>query len=202
MTVATHRSIHLSVALQNLIDGRLDTIDRMLLGRVARSERMAIVRDVESQVHELLAERETDELTREDVLAVLARLDPPEAYLPEDFAGDQPPTVRQPVTQPAPLARHGNHRVARTSSILGFSALGSVVVLLVSYAVAAALNSYIPLALGGAVSAISLLTCSPLGIALGIYSRRSGVWAFVGIVTSVLALLLSVLVAAGVFLLA
>ena len=84
MTVATDQRIYLSESLQSLIDSRLETIERMLLGRVARAERMAIVREVESQIHELLGERETDELSREDVLAVLARLDPPEAYLPEE----------------------------------------------------------------------------------------------------------------------
>ena len=62
-------------SLQTLIDSRLDTIDRMLLGRLPRSERLEIVREVEGQIHELLGERGSDELTREDVLAVLARLD-------------------------------------------------------------------------------------------------------------------------------
>jgi hypothetical protein len=56
----------------------------MLLGRLPRSERVEIVREVESQIFELLGERNSDELTREDVLAVLARLDPPEAYLPDE----------------------------------------------------------------------------------------------------------------------
>ena len=89
MTVATDQRIYLSESLQSLIDSRLDTIERMLLGRVARAERMAIVREVESQIHELLGERETDEPSREDVLAVLARLDPPEAYLPEEGGADR-----------------------------------------------------------------------------------------------------------------
>jgi hypothetical protein len=43
MTVATAR---ISESLQTLIDSRLDTIDRMLMGRVGRAERMAIVREV------------------------------------------------------------------------------------------------------------------------------------------------------------
>ena len=45
MTVTA--SIHVSESLQTLIDCRLDTIDRMLLGRLPRSERMEIVREVE-----------------------------------------------------------------------------------------------------------------------------------------------------------
>jgi hypothetical protein len=82
MTVTA--SIHVSESLQTLIDCRLDTIDRILLGRLPRSERVEIAREVESQIFELLGERNSDELTREDVLAVLARLDPPEAYLPDE----------------------------------------------------------------------------------------------------------------------
>jgi hypothetical protein len=48
------------------------------------SERRSIVGEVETQIFELLARR-GPALTREDVLAVLASLDPPEAYLPEEF---------------------------------------------------------------------------------------------------------------------
>ena len=36
------------------------------------------------QIHEQLQERDDEELTRDDVLAVLARLDPPEAYIPDE----------------------------------------------------------------------------------------------------------------------
>ena len=87
MSVAT---TDLSRSTQHLIDSRLDTIDRMLLGRVSRQERLEIVREVEAQIFEQLHERGAEEPTREDVLAVLARLDPPEAYLPEE-AGDYGP---------------------------------------------------------------------------------------------------------------
>ncbi len=75
----------LSETLQSLVDARLDTIDRMLLGRVNRHDRLAIVREVESQIFDLLQGRDPGPLDRDDVLAVLARLDPPEAYLPEDI---------------------------------------------------------------------------------------------------------------------
>ena len=83
--MTTITSVQVPELLQALIDSRLDTIDRMLLGRLPRSERLEIVREVESQIFELLQERCSDEPTREDVLAVLARLDPPEAYLPEEL---------------------------------------------------------------------------------------------------------------------
>ena len=47
MMVATAR---ISDSVQTLIDSRLDTIDRMLLGRLSRQDRLAIVREVESQI--------------------------------------------------------------------------------------------------------------------------------------------------------
>ena len=202
MTVATHQRMHLSESLQRLIDSRLDTIDRMLLGRVARGERMAIVRDVESQVHELLGEHETDDLTRDDVLAVLARLDPPEAFLPEDFEGDQRAPVKTPASNPARSLHLGHQRVAHASGMLGLGALCSIVVLLLTGVVAEAFGLAILFYSIGTVSGVSVFICSPLGLALGIYSRKSGVWAFVGIVTSILALLLAVVVVTGIFLFA
>src|ERR1700733_7056428 len=91
MTITTTQ---LSESLQNLIDARLDTIDRMLLGRVPRADRTAIVREVEGQIYDLLQERDLESLDRDDVLAVLARLDPPEAYLPEESTCEPNPTVR------------------------------------------------------------------------------------------------------------
>lgn len=69
--------------LQPLIDIRLDTIDRILLGRIPRADRIAIVEEVSNQIEEMLARKEKDQPEREDILEVLGRLDPPEAYLPE-----------------------------------------------------------------------------------------------------------------------
>src|ERR1700730_5334455 len=97
MTVATDQRIYLSASLQRLIVSWLDTIERMLLGRAARAERMAIVREVESQIHELLGERDTPEPSREDVLAVLARLAPPEASLPEEGPTGSPSPRSGPI---------------------------------------------------------------------------------------------------------
>ena len=127
--MTTITSVRIPELLQTLIDSRLDTIDRMLLGRLPRSERLEIVREVESQIFELLQERGSDEPTREDVLAVLARLDPPEAYLPEEL-GSEPATrprpmvghVRpaQPQVQPAGRARR---QTALASGILGIATI-------------------------------------------------------------------------------
>ena len=44
--MATITSVRVPDTLQTLIDSRLDTIDRMLVGRLPRSERLEIVREV------------------------------------------------------------------------------------------------------------------------------------------------------------
>lgn len=73
--------------LQSLIDIRLDTIDRILLGRIPRPDRITIVEEVSNQIEEMLARKEKDQPEKEDILEVLGRLDPPEAYLPETQGG-------------------------------------------------------------------------------------------------------------------
>jgi hypothetical protein len=45
-----------------------------------------VVEEVENQILEMLSRLEVTEYSRADVLAVLAKLDPPEAYVPEDAA--------------------------------------------------------------------------------------------------------------------
>jgi hypothetical protein len=190
MTVATHRMAQLSTALQSLIESRLDTIDRMLLARVGRGERLAIVREVESQIDELLGERETDELSREDVLAVLGQLDPPEAYLADEVEGERRVEMRTAAPQAERVERQGGRRgAARASGLLGLGALFGLVLLVLSYFVAVAFNSETPLLVGVGFSIPCTFVCSVLSIALGIYARKSGVWALVGIITGSLALL-------------
>ena len=84
---------------QILIDSRLDTIERMLLGQVPRADRLAIVREVEAQIHDLLADRTPDDTDRDAVLAALGRLDPPEAYLPDEAGSRMMPTSTTPPAQ-------------------------------------------------------------------------------------------------------
>ncbi len=127
MSVAT---TELSRSTQHLIDSRLDTIDRMLLGRVSRQERLEIVREVEAQIFEQLHERGAEELSREDVLAVLGRLDPPEAYLPEE-AGEAGPVPRADLVEALRIGRiqpvrKGDPRVAKVSGILGLVAMALI----------------------------------------------------------------------------
>ncbi len=188
MTVA---EVQLSESVQTLIDSRLDTIDRMLLGRLSRQDRLAIVREVESQIFELIQEREHEELGRDDVLAVLARLDPPEAYLP-DATESVPMRPRTAFAPRAPeLVHTGRSGVAKASGILGLLALVLVLLDPVGFMLAEFTRSVtVMLILCGGMSVIASI-CSIVGLVLGAYARKSGVWAVVGMVTNILALMSS-----------
>ena len=71
----------LAPSLQKLVDARLDNIDRALLSTdVSRYERRQIASAVEDQIQELVARINREEPSREDILRILASLDPPEAY--------------------------------------------------------------------------------------------------------------------------
>ena len=96
----------------------------MLLGRVNRQDRLAIVREVESQIHDLLQDRDPESLDREDVLAVLARLDPPEAYLPDEHGESS--TGRLAASDPASgrRANSDSSRLSQASGIVGLVSIG------------------------------------------------------------------------------
>jgi hypothetical protein len=91
----------LDPGLRALIDDRLDAVERvLLLAGVSRGERGGIVEEVETQVYELLARRTSEEPTRRDVQAVLAALDPPEAYAPEGYRERAADAAAPPVPRP------------------------------------------------------------------------------------------------------
>jgi hypothetical protein len=181
----------LTDSLQKLIDGRLDTIDRMLLGRLSRQDRLAIVREVESQIHELLQASEGEELTREDVLAALARLDPPEAYLPDDLGGE-PVSIPRPIpARPTGAERTREMSVARAGAILGVAAIALLLLLPVSFVIAEFSGSELVLVVLGGGTLFLMFVASTLAVALGTHARKSGPWALVGIVTGLLGLFLS-----------
>ena len=187
----------LSESLQTLVDARLDTIDRMLLGRVPRQDRLAIVREVESQLSDQLHER-GEALTRDDVLAVLARLDPPEAYLPEGdspFVSSIPGTLSSSPSRSTPKPAPG---VAKASGILGICSLTLVLLSPLLLAIAQALKSLVFAEILLFSTAGLIFVGSVLSIVLAAHGRRSGVWAIVGLVTGILSLLFSM--AAGVLL--
>jgi hypothetical protein len=197
MMVATAR---ISDTVQTLIDNRLDTIDRMLLGQLSRQDRLAIVREVESQIHELIQASEADELTREDVLAVLARLDPPEAYLPDETEGGRISAQTAVPIRATQLAPKGDPQVGRLSGILGVAAIALLLFLPIVYTIGAAGHSeMVLLGLGGGTILLVFVVAS-VGLVLGVFARKSGAWAIVGIVTSVLAPILAGAIVAVAFL--
>ncbi|MDY7011389.1 MAG: hypothetical protein SVV80_11665 [Planctomycetota bacterium] len=115
------------------IDAHLDAIDAALSAAgMSRSERRSITDDVEAQVLEMLSSRAGPSPTLADTEAVLAELDPAEAYAREDFA---PPPLSAP---PAPMPVPPRSRFSRTA-ILGAIWAGLFFAILVP---AAALWSY------------------------------------------------------------
>jgi hypothetical protein len=195
MTIAAPPRI--SPALQTLIELRLDTLDRTLLGRASRQDRLNIVAEVETQIYELLAERSPDEPTREDVLAVLRQLDPPEAYVAEDAeeylahphsetSRTNPRGARVTAAASPPAAS-----LAKAAGILGMTALSLVLLTPLVYAVAIAAN-------GGVLFLVLLMLMvgavfigGLLALVFGIQSRLREGWAVTGVVTGGIALLMS-----------
>jgi len=197
MMVATAQ---ISESLQMLIDSRLDTIDRMLLGRLSRQDRLAIVREVESQIHELIQASDAEELTREDVLAALARLDPPEAYLPDETESGPVSFQRAVATRATQPVLKRDLKVGRASGFLGLAAIVLVLFLPVTYSIAVALKSelaFIVLVVG---NMLLVAVAAALGLVLGAVAHKSGAWAIVGIVTSLLAPLLLIAILAFAYL--
>jgi hypothetical protein len=184
----------LSEALQTLVDARLDTIDRMLLGRVNRQDRLAIVREVESQVFDLL-QRHDGAIDRDDVLAVLARLDPPEAYLPDEdsIAEPRPPRVS---AAPRAIPAQGHAGSGRTSLAGGILGIVSLALIVFGFLLES-IDGLLVLMFYGSIG-VSLIACV-LAINFAARVRLRGGWAVTGLVTGILSLL--VLIAFGTVLL-
>ena len=180
----------LAEALQTLVDARLDTIDRMLLGRVNRQDRLAIVREVESQIFDLLQARDRGSLDRDDVLAVLARLDPPEAYLPEEGATLEARPARQPANPRAisDPASPGPGRGDLLGGILGI--VSAAIVVVTSLIVFTAESPNLAEILIYAATPASFIT-SLLAIVFAGKARLRGPWAITGLATGILPFLIS-----------
>ena len=190
MSIATMP--RLSESLQALVDLRLDTIDRMLLGRVSRQERLAIVGEVEAQIHERLSELDSDEPSREDLLAVLSRLDPPEAYVPEGTepnisrAFDSP--VMSRADSRAPTAEI-DPRIGKAAGILGLVAIAFLFLMPLIYVGAAVTGSEEILLIGLFLAATAMFLCGLLGAAFGIYARFRGAGPVIGVIAGALAVM-------------
>jgi hypothetical protein len=132
--------------LQKLIEARLDAMDRVLMGaQISWSERRSIVGEVEIQIFELLARR-TQSPTEEDVLAVLASLDPPESYIPDD-SREAPATVPEGSSTPRFEWRELRERIVRNAASLATGALyvaGVLAINGIAVAIVAASHGVIP----------------------------------------------------------
>jgi hypothetical protein len=84
-----------SPAMQQSIDAHLDAVEQALArGGASRHERQRVTEDLELQIREMLAARAGERPTEADVRAVLAELDPPEAYA---AAGEESPGDHRPL---------------------------------------------------------------------------------------------------------
>lgn len=189
MTTATATA--LSPALQALIDARLDTIDRLLLGHLPRQDRVNIVSEVEAQIFELLEASAGEEPTRDDVLAVLARLDPPEAYLPEDAVSLERSTAQREPTRSSrnQQSPRSEGRAGRVGGILGLVSLSFVLIVPAAYTVGAMLESWELALLGILLGGSTMFVTGVLGIIFSLYAGLRGAWSVTGIVTSGVALM-------------
>ncbi len=197
----TGTTVQLPRALETLIDSRLDTIDRMLVGRVPRQDRLAIVREVESQIYDLLQEGEHGERSRESVLAVLARLDPPEAYLPDESTLE-PASAGLSVsarTRVAPQPEERNLHTGRASGIFGLIAIVLLALSPIPYLLGTVFESEIVILFGWGAEILAVLAVGILGIVLGIYARFKGAWAIVGVVASALSIVTALIASAMMF---
>ncbi len=189
-TIAAGR---LAETLQTLIDARLDTIDRMLQGRVNRHDRLAIVREVETQIFDLLGSRDADALDRDDVLAVLARLDPPEAYLPDEATGEVGQVRFASASRPGRVTAGVQARPPRMGGILGIVSIVMGLVVIVLYITLATMP------VTGIVGSIAetlffgnifgSFVVSLLAVITAAWGRLKGGWAIAGLVTGIVSML-------------
>ena len=171
MTTAT-----LSPALRALIDERLDGIDRVLRhGRTPRPERLEILDSVENQILEMLAKRTADEPTRRDLLAVLAELDPPEAYAFGDETRSRDSDV-EAILPPKPVAANMTATPAKWSSLAIVAGVG-----VPAWIVGAALTVLAAVAMGGDSAEAFLFIGLAIGVLAAFVNTGIGVWAMITI---------------------
>ncbi len=181
----------ISGSLQTLVDARLDAIDRALLGRVSRQERLNVVGEVEGRIHELLHDRcgPGVEPSRDDVLAVFARLDPPEAYLCEGDDHEEPRAARSPSRPPAPASAWSVSdpgRFARYSGMLGLASLGVGLLMPLAYGLVFVTGNELPVLIGVPCIGLFMMLGGLASLFLAISSRLSNAWAVVGAAAGVL----------------
>jgi hypothetical protein len=191
-----------------LIDARLEAVERALFGRMSRAERLDIVGEVESRIDELLRESCSPgaEPSRDDVLAVLSRLDPPEAYL--DFESGEAfrqPSFERIMSRPRLETANLDDKLRRRSMVGGICGIVGLFAAFLApafYLLAQALESFIVLFLGiGGCLVICLVAGTASLVLSGLGQLRTG-WSIAGLVLGVISVLLSMIgILFGMFLL-
>ena len=187
----------LDPAAQALIDTRLDTIERMLNGQVPRADRLAIVREVEAQLYDHLAERNPEETDRDAVLAALSRLDPPEAYLPDQMG------LAPQLDRPSRDSIHQFRGAALSTTILPITPtigkaggiVGLVAIVMVLFGTIGGIFGVLSenelLFFGSLPVIVFAGTIGLLAIIFAGCARVRGSWSLIGLTTGILALMAS-----------
>lgn len=188
----TTMTVHaLPEAQQMLIDSRLETIERMLMGRVPRADRLAIIEEVELQIYELIGDRDPDLITAEDIVEILRQLDPPEAYLTNDDIGVESRTTSQPMPRFELDAMHSVqplHTGGRMGGIMGICSIGLIFAVPIIWMLFAFTSQIVGLLIALALVALLGISAGITGLVMSIRNRRQGVLPILGIVTSSVAL--------------
>jgi len=134
--------------LQRLVDARLDSIERALLSTdSSRAERRQILAAVEDQIQEQLS-RLGHEPSRDEVLQLLASLDPPEAYGWRTIESSGDETTILPLERQQPFQQNSGIRktnvlaiISGCMAVMSLSALTTVNLLdLISFIASLALS--------------------------------------------------------------
>lgn len=182
-----------------LIDARLEAVERALFGRISRTERLGIVGEVESRIDELLRERcgPGSEPSREDVLAVLAKLEPPEAYLDfESGEGVRLPAFERsvrPVRSEAVPEAERLQRRALVSGICGIVGLMAALLAPMLFFVALQTNSALVFFGGCGLCGLTSLTAGSAALIFAGMSRLKTPWSIAGQVLGVISVMLALM---------
>jgi hypothetical protein len=195
-------------SLERLIDQRLDAIDRALLGLLPRSNRVALVAQVESMIHELAAANSADldnPPSGDD--SQIGGLDSGAGSRNDSHAALSNPFLPLPggVTQPTGKKRS---KLAVSAGVLGIVAISLLILTPITYAIVAtigeALNEIVLYTLlGGHVGAVALsgVAAVALGLVALIRFRKLGTgftghaWAIAGLCTGALPMFISGMIA-------
>ena len=115
---------------------------------------------------------------------MLARLDPPEAYLTDETSGEPEHAASRVSPHPRinPLAERRKPRASIASGILGLVVVFLVLLSPLPYFVGLLLQSEFVMIFGWATEILAVVAAGVLGICLGIYSRFKDGWAIMGVV--------------------